>query len=702
MTNKFRQRLGSAFVPLIEGLVGLTQRQWFQRLVVILAIGATPIVMMWHVLFIDQSVHLANPGPLPVASAVTDLDGAARFAYLLSDMTFPWSNTTFISSPTGASIWRLEAFSQILQTLFLWLSVKIVSPMLAANLLIFLGWYGTGVVVYLIYRRCGGSKWIALACVFAIQLLPSLRFMAANFTSYVAVGIPLLVALTTIIYVQNRTFKNLLLIYGALLINAIHDPYWFMFSLFVVTIMFVLLFILRGIQKEELLLEALAALTGIGLFFLITVLPALANQISGGPDTRTIEITDIAWVRAGLMSLETWNSSIYMGVGGFGLVMGVIAILFFTAMPFPQERILLVCGFIFFLLSSTFTIPVTDSQFALAELARHLMPGVRFFDRASLVALALLLILVFRSTEILSSKFRDTFTSSLITATSMALALTIGYPRLEVPTTSNSYHDWVKIRNILNKTSQPKVLALPFNRYGRDWIEQGSLQVPFANDLWHPQMDLDTLVYLSRGAETFSAYLQENEITHVISVDELVESDLKYALAEPYFRKEESILLWGFSEVADFEATLYSVIPHSSSFTECTICTLGPLLVKGPSVSGINFHPPDTLPNGETIWWLTGDSSDLTVRSLGKNITNLSRSIRFQIDLAPCANSALLVVSAGREVTRVQLTNSQRTKTFIIDPGLINNITITASGSTCKVSSDPRPLLVQLSSIQIE
>ena len=170
-----------------------------QRFFLMLVIGLVPIVMMWHVLFVDQAVHLANPGPLPFASAVTDLDGAARFAYLLSDMTYPWSNTTFISSPVGASIWRLETFSQLLQTLFLWLSVKVVSPMLAANLLVFLGWYGTGVVVYLIYRRCGGSKLIALACVVAVQLLPAMRFMAANFTSYVAIGVPLLVVLATLI-----------------------------------------------------------------------------------------------------------------------------------------------------------------------------------------------------------------------------------------------------------------------------------------------------------------------------------------------------------------------------------------------------------------------------------------------------------------------------------------------------------------------
>jgi hypothetical protein len=685
-----------------EKFLSITRLQWTQRFSVMLLIGVVPIVMMWHVLFVDQAVHLANPGPLPFASAVTDLDGAARFAYLLSDMTYPWSNSTFISSPVGASLWRLETFSQLLQTLFLWFSAKVVPPMLAANLLIFLGWYGTGLVVYLIYRRCGGSKWIALTCVFAVQLLPSMRFMAANFTSYVAVGIPLLVVLTTIVYFQSRTFKNLLLICGALLINALHDPYWFMFSAFVVTIMFTLLFISRGIQRQNFLLEAMAALSGIALLFLFTALPALVNRREGRSDTRTIDVADISWVRAGLMPLETWNSSIYMGVGGLGLIMGVIVLFLFAVMPFPQERILLIYGLMFFLLSSTFTIPNIDSQFALAELARHWMPGVRFFDRASLIALALLLILIFRGTEILSSKFRDTLVSSSLIAASMTLALTVGYPSLEIPAASNSYNDWVKIRNILNQTSEPKVLALPFNRYGRDWIEQGSLQVPFANDLSHPQMDLDTLVYLSRGADKFSSYLQENNITHVISVDELVDSDLKYALTEPHFREEESIVLWGFNEVADIEATLYSVVPNSSSFIACTLCTLGPMLSSRPSLSGIYFHPPDTLPNGQTIWWLTGGSSDLTVRSLGKNITNLSKSIRFQIDLAPCANSALLVVSAGHEVTRVQLTSSQRTKTFTIDTDQINEITITASGSTCKVPTDPRPLLVQLSSIQTE
>lgn len=686
-------------MSLIEGLVGLTQRQSFQRLVVILAIGVVPIVMMWHVLFIDQSVHLANPGTLPFASAVTDLDGAARFAYLLSDMTFPWSNTTFISSPTGASIWRLETFSQLLQTLFLWLSVKIVPPMLAANLLIFLGWYGTGVVVYLIYRRCGGSKWIALACVFAVQLLPSMRFMAANFTSYVAVGIPLLVVLATVIYFQSRTTQNLLLILVSLLINGLYDPYWFMFSAFGVTIVIFTLSITRAISQKS----TPAFGVSIGVVALYSIIfqgfsSYVTSRTTSG-NSREITSGDVSWIRSSLLSVDKWSESVHMGVGLVALGLGILALLIFFVFrrKLTNELLILIFAASYIVLSTSISLPLNFGTVELAVNIRNLMPGVRFFDRAALIAGPLFFIFLFLVIEktLNVSKFNSKIRQSLLGA--LVALLPLSFPGISVANTSNSYNDWQEIREELNEVPNPRLLALPFNRWGRDWIEQASFHVPLVNDLYSERNDIDALRHLSNGSDIFAAYLKSYGITHLLIVPKIFDAAVAYSLSEPNFRFVSSIYLNGYGEVPDFFADLYQVT-DSPEPSVCKECKFGKELNVQTRVSGPNVHPPDVLSNGEMIWWITGGITKIDFWTLGKSL-RFETPAKLQIDLAPCASYAEVEINNGNSVTTKVLNGQERSQTISTSMSQASYISIQATGDTCRVENDPRDLLIQLSNV---
>ena len=154
------------------------RESWLISVLTHLAICVVPMLLMSRVLFLDQDSHLANPGQLPKVSTITDLDGAARMAYLLSDMSAPWANTHYVSSPTGASVWRFQSATQGIQILFLWVMSQLVQPMLAANLLVLLGWISTGTATYLIARHFGCRRLVAVFCALAV-LFPLLSQIQA-------------------------------------------------------------------------------------------------------------------------------------------------------------------------------------------------------------------------------------------------------------------------------------------------------------------------------------------------------------------------------------------------------------------------------------------------------------------------------------------------------------------------------------------
>lgn len=688
----------------LTGFIRLLKLQYSRWLSVALIIGVVPVVMMWHVLFIDQSVHLANPGPLRFASAVTDLDGAARFAYLLSDMTFPWSHTTFISSPTGASIWRLETFSQLLQTLFLWLSVKLVPPMLAANLLIFLGWYGTGVVVYLIFRRCGGSKWIALACVFAVQLLPSMRFMAANFTSYVAVGIPLLVILATVIYFQNRTTKNLLLIFGSLLINGLYDPYWFMFSAYGVTIVIFILAIIRAIKQKS--VQALGVAIGVVTLYLV-VFQGFSSYITSrttSGNSREITSGDVGWIRSSLLSVDGWSSSVHMGVGLVVFGLGILALVAFIVFRRKLKKELVILIFIasFVVLSTSISLPLNLGKVELAVNLRNLMPGVRFFDRAALIVGPLILIFLCLVVEkIIDEKKsnRDRFRALTVL---LVLLLPLSFPGVSIAKTSNSYNDWREIRNQLNEVPNPRLLALPFNRVGRDWIEQASFQFPILNDLTTPTNDLEVIRQLSHGPQNFAAHVSSLGGTHVLVARTDLMSTVKFDFELPHFKLVGSILLDGFSEGPFMIIDVFEVIAQEGD-SACSNCFLGDYLDTEVAVVGDYVNPPDIHNDDSKSWWISGDITKISVSGLGRNVTSIFSQINFNVTIAPCLNTQEFVVLTKSKLRKYTLGSDQMTINISVDGSeASDDITIRSFGSPCLIDTDPRPLKIQLSGLNIK
>jgi hypothetical protein len=201
-----------------------------------LSIGVTllwfPLLYMWPVLAPGSTSHLRSPRADP--NQLTDLDGAIWFARALRNMPFPWSESVMTAAPTGESIWRWQTMTQALQVVSLWGFTRVLEPAHAVNVFVLLGWIVTGIAGYLLARSVGAGVFIALGAGVLCQMLPSIPTMASNFTSYVYVGVPLLVLTAAITVMTDPSWMRIAILATSLAFTAFFDPYWLFFSLAIV------------------------------------------------------------------------------------------------------------------------------------------------------------------------------------------------------------------------------------------------------------------------------------------------------------------------------------------------------------------------------------------------------------------------------------------------------------------------------------
>lgn len=663
----------------------------------------TPLYLMWDVLFVNPSSHLSNPGQLPSASTVTDLDGAARLAYLLSDMGTPWSATHLISSPTGSSIWRLESLTQLIQVLFLWLASQFAQPMLAVNLFVLLGWILTGLATYLIARHFSCSAPLALVLVVVVQLAPSMRFMAANFTSYVFVAVPLLMIYAAIKFFQELRWSKFFILVLSLFFTGIFDPYWFLFSVLNCAVIGVFYLVRELVyEKSKRSIGFLGALVGLFGAFCIAV-RVLSTQVADSALDRSIAVASESDVENSVMNFVHWTSSDYTGTGYFLPLFFLLSLLLILVIRKSSVAILFVVALIMIMLSSRITIPVLHTDLVLAQQIRHIMPGVRFFDRAALIALPLVLIAIGKTLQDVGERLPWRRLAPFI-APVVLLVSVFTYPSITRPDSTRSYEDWSEIREQLSLDKGQRVLALPFTRRGRDWIEQASFQKPLVNDFVETVNNQQVILHASNGPGALAAYLASIGVSHVFSIDQELARFFDYKLEAPRFISVGEIILNGFGEGADYKMTAYKVVVQSQD-SLCTSCNLGSRVVTEIQVDGDLVYPPEISSEGDQRWWIGDRSSRIRFASMSQQVSagTQNRDIQLQFAIAPCASNAVVRLKYKDYQTEVKLNQTVPTQSVKIPIGdsPMSEVEIVALGDACRFEGDPRQILVQVSDVRL-
>ena len=351
-----------------------------------------PVVVMAPVLSLGTRSHLRSRFADP--QLVTDFDGGIRLAYLLRSVTWPWSRSPLSGFPDGESLVRVQAVSQGIQLVAIHLLTRVFQPVLSMNLVVLVGWIATGAAVYGLARRLDLGRWWAVAAGVLAQMLPALPTMAANFTSYVYIGVPVYVISRSLDMVSAPSRRNLVWMCAVLGTTLFFDPYWFFFSLAacIVTLVVNVRKVLAWLRSEPQWMQLIALLLCLVPVLMVTAMLSIGGSPSPGATSRSVSIETARFVDAGLRAPADWFRS---GTEGLGVVLAIVgvagAVVVARRRSDPKISGALAVGVTMVALSTRTRIELPWFTIgSAAEYARFVMPGVRFFQRAALIAEAML------------------------------------------------------------------------------------------------------------------------------------------------------------------------------------------------------------------------------------------------------------------------------------------------------------------------
>ena len=658
-----------------------------------------PIFWMLPVLRLNGRAHLR--GALQPANLVTDLNGAVFMADVLRHMDWPWSTAQMISFPTGQSIWRWQAITQLIQWLSLWVMTRVFEPTFAVNFLVLLGWGLTGIAVYLLARELEAPAPIAALAAAMAQLLPAMPKMASNYTSYVFVCVPLLVILAALKMGREPTRRRLMTMAAWLLVAALFDPYWFFFSLCAVVIVCGFCFrgsIGRWYAASARAFDKLTLALLIGGPFLLILAVLVADRLSAATSSsRPLEIAPAGLIRAGLHSPLDWFRA---GDEGLGIVIALLTIcsIVIVIRSHPSRSVVsgvVLLGF-FVLLSIDTGIGLAGFRVgALAEYLRFVLPGVRFFQRAALIAGALACI--FAAMAWSSIWYRLRGTSARVAVSSVLVALVVvDLDPLGHRAVSREAERYDAFRSVLAETESPALLALPFSLKGRDWLELSFLDVPRMNPLYSVEPLRPINLAASRGPDEFAALLHSRRVTHVLSVLGQDRYPLAYELEPPRFVPRGRLVIGGYED-SDVLLELYEVhVQPGDSF--CATCAAGNELdlVTDATLTGDAYPLEQAATEAPDWWWMHGPSAELEVEL--RDLPRVHTTVWFDVRNVLCGTSREVTVSHAGNEQIIQL-EGQGTMTVavpIAPDKASESIDIRVQGPSCTIDTDNRPFQLQV------
>jgi len=602
-----------------------------------------PALLPWgHVLF-QQSTR-------------QDTSGTAFAAQMLKQMRLPWSKNMLSNAPYGTNFWSLPDINHGIHNIYFWLLTRWTSAEFTVSSFIWIGWCLSGVAAYLLARRLGSNRFGALFAGIICEMLPWMREKAMTHVSYVYFCIPLFAALLTLDFVKQPNKKNLakLLCFQFLLI--FFDLYWFFFVALEIFILLSLSIsslktkytIVKNKYKWIIFFSSIFTL----VVFVLGVILVRVLMSEYFPAYRNLDISSLTFIDQfnGTLGdyvrpppwhlVSSWqfqfSGSLEDHINYVGLTVLVLAVasIFSGIRKENSQKEILKVGVVvalFVLLTIRSSVLILDFKINNPlTFIRFLMPGVRVFSRAGIVAEALLAVLSGITVSRLIQNRKNLFNRLIIFVVLLFLAIVDLNP-IRGREFTDAFSEFKVLRSALDSGSAYFQISAITDRF--DGIPANALQAPMWGDPRDLGLKTELIASSQMGSNNFARCLTNRGLTHLVVLrDSSGENkwrqkwgnlpSVEIDLAEPVYKLVASTngnQIYDLYKVAQFRDKSSCETPPLLSFEWSGV---RPTLLPTWSIDKLVYE------DGPDVGWVFGNESpSIRIKSNYDGIYDLSLSL---------------------------------------------------------------------------
>jgi hypothetical protein len=542
----------------------------------------------------------------------TDVAGAIRNAWILKEMSLPWTYNTMTNFPDGENFWRLINFTQTTQLITTWLLTRAFSPSHAIAIIIAIGWIATAIIIYIAARKVGLSVVYSFIAAILWQAMPATQAKATTQTSFLLVGLVLMSIILIFNVLHLKSHRAALV--ALVSITCITDSYLFFMTIFAVAFSTIAyfyftkqkLFFKLGILIFTLILTVLWT-----FFHYVVPLTTFGNKLDNArvnvpSDSQVLTFQGSLWdfllpdTKSGLFDLfgKEWDRPIgaefapdlnyYVGIS----VLVFVGFYFTKSQRNKLKKILnvelspklsitkknsiqraknavlfqkiLVANFLLFLvlsINTTLSYRFIDIP-SIGNILKFLMPGVRVYSRFGLISVTILVILF----AIVLSNFLSKVRKSYLVPLGLSLLVIVSvdlntFGRNDIAVETDNLEN---IRKEIHNSPSRVILQLP--EPGRAWLDQAFLfdqekQIKTVNALYNSSFAEGINSSAKNSRQSFLNALTCLDVNYLLvsqnSVTAADMSGVESYLSKPEFSFVTNVILPGGTPEYKLDLALY-------------------------------------------------------------------------------------------------------------------------------------------------
>ena len=665
----------------------------------------------------------------------SDINGAYASARYLDQMTFPWSRNLMLGGPKGENFWSIPSISQAIQSLIVWLFTRFLPAFPSVAAFIITGWLFTGIMVYLLIIKVGGTRNAALIGALACEMLPWLRERVLAHTAYVWLGVPLLVIYVTLTFIDDFRLKNFTRVVLALVGTAFFDIYWFWFAFWTVVLMCLL--DLRRLKKDfekckPLFKSAIIGIPIIIISFGITAYQAM-NQIMSESDSsiRPLEIASRAAVdeyNGSVLRLlrPDYSHMIFPRLTGAiaphddinyaGVIIISLAILGFIYGFIRSDRhirYLFVITMFLLLLSVPTNISIWSFDIpTLVDGMRYVMPGVRRFTRATMVSEALFCVSAGYGLSQLFRRFQFRPRTQLILLTFLLMVLIIDFNPSSKRYINRDISNWRAVNAVLQESTNSVVYA-PSPQLNQGYFPVHYVDASLAGDRADRFWESEYFLHAARGESGFASFLNSKGVTHLlVPLQHFQNGRLVYrwgGMSTIDINLQDERFIYRAEAKGEKPAVLLEVNPNSSDVwcNSCSVYKLQWSHVREDFFKAISRADSENdLVSEELSWSYAGEYPTFRIESITEWEKKYEVTINFIPAFGPNAPPQILSINNGGETKVVRLVAGTQSQISIVanrsqDITIRPHMPCPIASTLEPTSSDSRSLCFGIDSIKV-